>query len=78
MSRTSQKTKCKIYAAKAQRIENKTRNIERADRQTSKAQLKAQLRIAEGKPVRSRHLSRSRGTSKGNMPNGAHLNKKAA
>lgn len=58
---------CKAYKAAGTEERNKKRNVARAKRQTGKAQLKAQKRIATGKPVRSKHIAASKGTSQGKV-----------
>lgn len=66
------KETCKLYKAAGRLERNKKRNKARAERQAAKALKKNDERILKGKPVRSRVIARNIGTSKGNMPNGAH------
>jgi hypothetical protein len=71
------KEACKKYAAGHQLEKNKKRNKARAERQAEHAYLKLMKRYQKGKPVRSSFVAGMLGTSKGNMPNGAHLKQAA-
>lgn len=71
------KEACKKYAAAHQLERNKKRNKVRAENRELNAVRKLTLRVGRGKRVPSRFLARLNGTSKGNMPNGAHLKKAA-
>ena len=71
------KEACKKYAAAHQLERNKERNKKTAERAEERAYNKLMKRYQRGKPVRSSFIAGMHGTSKGNMPNGAHLKQAA-
>jgi len=66
------KPACKMYTARDALKTNKARKVAKAKRVAGKRALKAFNRLQSGKKVKSRITARVNGTSRGNMPNGAH------